>query len=84
VWRAAGLALNNEPKGAHAMNRTIVTGRIRRMKGKAMQWFGSITRDRFYAISGRRIERDGEVLEAFGHFQDKQRTIESPRVYSPN
>ena len=54
------------------MNRTIVTGRYQRLKGKAMQWIGSLTHDRFYMINGRRIERDGEVIEAFGRFQ-KQR-----------
>ncbi len=65
------------------MNRTIVTGRYRRLKGRAMQWIGSMTRDRFYMINGRRIERDGEVLEAFGQFQDQRRSIETPRVYVP-
>ena len=65
------------------MNRTIASGRYRRMKGKAMQWLGSITRDRFYMISGRRIERDGELLEAFGNFQQQRRTIETPRIYVP-
>jgi hypothetical protein len=48
-----------------------------------MQWLGSLTKDRFYMINGRRVERDGEVLEAFGRFQDQRRGIESPRVYFP-
>lgn len=66
------------------MNRTIVTGRYRRIKGMAMQWLGSLTRDRFYMISGRRIERDGELLEAFGRFHQQRRSIETPRVYVPH
>ena len=65
------------------MNRSILTGRYRQLKGRTMQWLGSLTKDRFYMINGRRVERDGEVLEAFGHFQDKRRGVESPRVYFP-
>jgi hypothetical protein len=65
------------------MNRTILTGRYRQFKGRTMQWLGSLTKDRFYMINGRRVERDGEVLEAFGRFQDQRRGIESPRVYFP-
>ena len=66
------------------MNRTILTGRYRRIKGKYMQWLGSLTRDRFYMINGRRIERDGEVLEAFGRFHEQRRGLETPRIYFPH
>jgi hypothetical protein len=65
------------------MNRTIMTGKYRRIKGKAMQWYGSVTRDRFYAITGRRLERDGELLEAFGRFHEQRRSIEQPHIYFP-
>lgn len=59
------------------MNRYIIRGNIRQLKGLVIQRWGSITEDDFLTLEGRREQWAGEMLEAYGIAKDDSRRKES-------
>lgn len=67
------------------MNRDIVEGNWKQLKGKVMAQWGELTGDRLDVIAGKRIERSGRAQESCGMTKDESdRQLREFRVRNRN
>lgn len=53
------------------MNRNIIEGNWKKLKGKVRQNWGKLTDDQLDIIAGKRDQLAGEIQEAYGYSQEE-------------